>query len=75
MEYITWILAGLGLVALVGVFCRMNQGFGQNNLKAMGIVIVATFAALLATKDAAAMTAGVGILGSVAGYLFGSPKE
>jgi hypothetical protein len=72
---ITWIIAGLGLIALVGVFCRMKQGFGPNNLKAVGIVIVATFAALLATKDAGALTAGVGLLGSVAGYLFGSPKE
>jgi hypothetical protein len=36
---------------------------------------VATFAALLATKDAGALTAGVGLLGSVAGYLFGSPRN
>ena len=75
--YITWIVAVFGLVALLGVFCvlhRKKQGFGDNNLKAVGIVIVATFAALLATKDAGALTAGVGLLGSVAGYLFGSPK-
>ena len=75
MDNMTWIIAGLGLIALVGTFYRMNKGFGPNNLKALGIVLVATFAALLATKDAGSLTAGVGLLGSVAGYIFGSPKE
>lgn len=75
MDNIVYIIAGLGLVSIIGTFCRMKQGFGPNNLKAIGIVIVATFAALLATKDGAALTAGIALIGSIAGYLFGSPKE
>ena len=40
-------------------------------LRAVGIVLIATFAALLALKDANSLTAAMGILGGIAGYLFG----
>jgi len=49
----------------------MQRGFGPFNLRAVGIVLVATFAALLALKDACSLTAAMGILGAIAGYLFG----
>jgi hypothetical protein len=70
-DYIIWFIAGFGLLTMVGVFCRIRPGFGPFNLRAVGIVLVATFAALLALKDANSLTATMGILGGIAGYLFG----
>ena len=71
MDQLMWIIAAIGTVGLVGVFWRMNQGFGPFNLRAVGIVMVATFAALLATREGGSLTAAMGILGAIAGYLFG----
>ena len=70
-DYIIWFIAGFGLLTMAGVFWRMQRGFGPFNLRAVGIVLVATFAALLALKDTSSLTAAMGILGAIAGYLFG----
>jgi hypothetical protein len=66
-----WIIAGLGALTLAGIFWKMKEGFGPFNLRAFGITLVATFAALLALRDASALTSAIGILGAIAGYLFG----
>jgi len=66
-----WIISGFGAVALIGVFAKMKPGFGPFNLRAIGIVLVATFASLLALQDGGSMTAAMGILGAITGYLFG----
>jgi hypothetical protein len=66
-----WIFAAIGALTLVGAFWRMKPGFGPFNLRVVGIVMIATFAALLALRDASALTAAMGILGAIAGYLFG----
>jgi hypothetical protein len=66
-----WIIAGIGALTLVGVFWRMKEGFGPFNLRAFGITLIATLAALLALHDAASLTSAIGILGAIAGYLFG----
>lgn len=71
MEYLHWIIAGLGAIALIGVFSRMQGGFGPFNVRIVGIVLIAVFAALLATTDSSALTAAMGIFGAIAGYLFG----
>jgi hypothetical protein len=68
MEFYT--IAGIGFAALVGVFWKMIGGFGPYNLRAIGIVIIATFATLLGMKCDASLTASIGILGAIAGYLF-----
>lgn len=70
-QQLMWIIAGLGIIALVGVFWRMTPGFGPFNLRAVGIVLIATFATLLALKDGGSLTGAMGILGAIAGYLFG----
>ena len=70
-QELVWIIAALGGIALIGVFYRMQSGFGPFNLRAVGIVFVGTLAALLALKDGASLTAAMGILGAIAGYLFG----
>ena len=68
---IIYIIAALGFVTLIGVFYRMEHGFGPFNLRVVGIVLIATLASLLALHDANSLTAAMGILGSIAGYLFG----
>jgi hypothetical protein len=70
-DILIWIIAVFGLVTLIGVFCRMHGGFGPFNLRAVGIVMVGTFAALLGSRDGTSLTAAMGILGAIAGYLFG----
>lgn len=70
-QQLLWIIAALGGVTLIGVFYRMQGGFGPFNLRAVGIVFVGTVAALLALKDSGSLTAAMGILGAIVGYLFG----
>ena len=69
--YLIWIIAALGAITLIGVFIKMSKGFGPFNLRAVGIVLVATLSALLALRDSGSLTAAMGILGAIAGYLFG----
>jgi len=70
-DNIIWIIAALGFATLSGVFYRMKDGFGPFNLRVTGIVLIATFSSLLALHDANSHTAAMGILGAIAGYLFG----
>ena len=69
--YPIWIVAVLGAGALFGAFWRMNGGGGPQNLRAVGLVLVATFASLLAVHERGSVTTAFGILGAIAGYLFG----
>ncbi len=55
----------------MGIFGTKKEGFGPNNLKITGILLVATFATLIAFIDSGMRTAAIGILGAIAGYLFG----
>ena len=71
VQQLLWIIASLGAITLIGVFWRMQGGFGPFNLRAVGIVFVGTIAALLAIKDTSSLTAAMGILGAIIGYLFG----
>jgi len=68
---LVWIIAAIGTLTLAGVFWNMKEGFGQNNLRAVGIVLIATLASLLALREGGALTAAMGILGGIGGYLFG----
>lgn len=70
-NHLMWIIAVIGTLTLAGVFWKMQSGFGPFNLRAFGIVLVATFSALLALRDGSSTTAAMGILGGIAGYLFG----
>jgi len=70
-QQLMWIVAGFGAIALVGTFYKMKPGFGPFNLRVIGIILVGTFAALLALQGGESMTAAMGILGAIAGYLFG----
>ena len=68
-QLLAWGITGFGMVALVGIFVRMKPPFPL--LKAVGLVLVATFASLLALNGRESLTAAMGILGAIGGYLFG----
>ena len=70
-DKLIWVISAFGLIALIGAFVKMKPGFGPFNLRVVGIILVGTFAALLALTDSQSMTAAMGILGAIAGYLFG----
>ncbi len=71
MSQLQWVVAAFGLVALLGVFYKMKAGFGPFNLRVVGIVLLATFATLLGTTEGEKITAAMGILGAISGYIFG----
>ena len=56
------------------VFKNMKPGFGPNNVRVVAIVMVASFTTLLGLA-AENMTPAFGILGAIAGYVFGSAVE
>lgn len=70
-----WIIAVLGIVTLVGVFRKMKGGFGPLNLRAVGLVLIAVLVTLLAVAKSDNLTAAMGILGAIAGYLFGAKAD
>ena len=80
MEDIT-LKYGLAIAALVmgssisvcafSVMKRQDQGFGPYNLRAVLLPLVVTLAVLVAIAGAADGAAVIGLLGTVAGYLFG----
>lgn len=76
--HLLYIISAIGAATMVGVFIRMKGGFGPMNLRAVGIILIGTFAAILAVSKAESLNASLGILGAIAGYLFGyrgSEKE
>ena len=61
----------VAVVALIGSFGQMKPGFGPFNLRVIGIILIATFATILALTVDGKISASIGILGAIAGYLFG----
>lgn len=59
-------------IALVGMLVKMKTGFGPYNLRAFGIVLLSSFAAVLVIVKPSVQSAAVAILGAIAGYLFSS---
>ncbi len=70
-------VVGFGTYSLVRIFRHMKPGFGVFNVRITGIVIVATLTSILAVLNPSAEGAATGILGAIAGYLFGygTPAE
>lgn len=61
----------IGLVSTIMAIRNMKGGFGPNNLRVLGIVLVACFTTLLALVVNTNVASAFGILGAIAGYLFG----
>ncbi|MFB9886908.1 hypothetical protein [Balneatrix alpica] len=66
---------GFGIFSVIKVFAHMKDGFGVFNVRIAGIVIVANFASMLAVLNLTSEAAAIGILGAIAGYLFGFGTE
>jgi hypothetical protein len=71
-QYAVCIVALLGAGSLLGFFLTKKLGWGPYNLKVVGLILVATFATILAVAQQGHDAAAIGILGTVAGYLFGT---
>ena len=72
-----FILSGLFVVALIGSLWKMKDGFGPFNLKVFGLTLVLGVTGILVLTDieSSKLTAAFGIVGTIAGYLFGLKKE
>ena len=72
--YFTIAMVGLlilGTVTMIGAFVKMKSGVGPMNIRFAGIILISTIAGVLALADITKAEAPIGILGAVAGYLFG----
>lgn len=67
-----WFVFLLGAGALTGAFLRMSGAWGASQVRTLGLVLVASFAALLAVHDRSTVAAAFGVLGAIAGYLLGA---
>jgi hypothetical protein len=69
------IIGSFGAIALLVAMCVMNKsqvpGFGPNNIKIFGSIIVLTFSGLLATLGGEALIAATAAIGTVIGFLGG----
>jgi len=74
-QQLLWIVAAIGAGTLAGTFMKMKGGFGPINLRAVGIVLIAVLASLLAIAKLDNITAAMGILGAIACYLFGAEAK
>ncbi|HWS87213.1 MAG TPA: hypothetical protein VN282_09630 [Pyrinomonadaceae bacterium] len=70
-----WVIAGLGLVALVGVFKRMRGGFGSGeNVRVFCATLSLIFAGLIAAVDVPYAFIGAGLVGVIVGYVVGRSR-
>lgn len=72
--FVLAVIAIAGTVALGGVFIKMKRGIRQQNLRAVGILLVLLLASMLAVVSNNYEPV-YGLLGGVAGYLFGKDES
>lgn len=80
LDVLKWLyMAGLvtivGLVVIGGTFAKMNRGIRQQNLKAIGITLIAVLVVILALRHESIVEAAIGLLSAIAGYLFGKDSS
>lgn len=82
MEFKHWVLLSIFIVTILVLLIfrsKMKEGLGPYNLRAIGITLIASLGAILsiAEIETTKLSATYGILGAIAGYLFGlnSKKE
>ena len=65
----------VGIVVIGGTLAKMNRGIRQQNLKAIGITLIAVLVVVLALYRESAVEAAIGLLSAIAGYLFGKDSS
>jgi len=76
-----YIISGFLAVITIGAFIvlaiKMNIGIGKYNLKIYGITLIALLVTMLAISpiETTNLSPAYGILGAIAGYLFGLKEE
>ncbi len=73
--YATSVAGIIGLVVIGGTFAKMNRGIRQQNLKAIGITLIAVLVVILALEQNSAVQAAISLLSAMAGYLFGKDSS
>ena len=73
--YMPALVTIVGLAVIGGTFAKMNRGIRQQNLKAIGITLIAVLVVLLALKHEGLAEAAIGLLSAIAGYLFGKDSS
>jgi hypothetical protein len=73
--YMAGLVAIVGLVVIGGTFAKMNRGIRQQNLKAIGITLIAVLVVILALRHEGMVEAAIGLLSAIAGYLFGKDSS
>lgn len=68
-DQLMWIITALGGITLVGVFARLRFGLNSENQRIVVVVLVLTFASLLALTSDFAWGVGIGVAGALLGYL------
>ena len=71
--YVTGLIGVAGTVTIAAVFIKMRRGIRQQNLRALGVVLIAVLVSLLGIASDSYESA-FGILGAIAGYLFGKDR-
>jgi len=61
----------IGLTAVIFALNLMRGGFNSDNTRILGIVLIASFTTVLAILHKDSIASAFGILGAIAGYLFG----
>ena len=80
MEKFHIIVALISIISIGSLFIlfkKMKVGFGNYNIKVYGITLVAILVTILAISpiETTNLSPAYGILGAIAGYLFGLKKE
>ncbi|MGL4612599.1 MAG: hypothetical protein ACRCVV_01575 [Shewanella sp.] len=64
-------IIGISVLIMLKIFSHMKEGFGIYNTRITDIAIIAIFVSILAVLSPNYESAAIGILGAIAGYLFG----
>lgn len=73
--YMPALVTIVGLAVIGGTFAKMNRGIRQQNLKAIGITLIAVLVVILALENDGLAEAAIGLLSAIAGYLFGKDSS